>query len=478
MDMPTTTRHPLSIEAPFMEIGLYSIETELYHRRRYHFFRPWMQDRRVLDLGCGSGHGVEYASAIASEAVGVDRDPSAIAKSQARHPLARFRVGAGEDAGAEAFDVVFAFEVVSQCEDPDALIANVAKAREGWAVSVENVVAAGQGMDAARFRALIERHAGGRAVTFLSQEARFPGRIQPGLDESALHFVAAVGELDVPKWPLVGVALSTFDNAELAKVAMITSLGSYPGPMWFSLVANGCSDEGVAQLRELQRHYDHVASLYVEPINVGASAGFNRAFAELLEMGCPYVGAIGDDVIPSNDAWAEMVFALRSLEAEGYRPGMVAPVSNYVSGRQQIQFPAVKDYPEMIHASEVYHRLRANTVAQAVQIRPVACLSPAHALREVGGYDVCFGFGTCGDDDQNMRMRLAGYTLWIVQGSFCYHIGSVSYRRQGVNVKQDVADAVSTLCRKWGVSSWEEFWGLRQAPPGVELNIGFVTSAA
>lgn len=53
-----------------------SFDHELNRLAAYQYLEPWLRNRRVLELGCGQGHGLRQLFALGAQAVvGLDRDP-------------------------------------------------------------------------------------------------------------------------------------------------------------------------------------------------------------------------------------------------------------------------------------------------------------------------------------------------------------------------------------------------------------------
>ncbi len=99
------------------------------HAAFYHFAARYTADRRVLDLGCGSGYGAaRLAAAGAAEVVGLDRDPRLIAYAGRRFSGPRVRFVTGDAAALpEAlgrFGLAVAGNLLAHLERPgDALSA-------------------------------------------------------------------------------------------------------------------------------------------------------------------------------------------------------------------------------------------------------------------------------------------------------------------------------------------------------------------
>lgn len=93
------------------------------HLSIYHFFARFVEGRRVLDIGCGTGYGTAYLRhGGASAVVGVDRDRRSIAYARSHYaePGLEFLVGDAEvlPPGLGAFGTVVSSNVFEHLHDP------------------------------------------------------------------------------------------------------------------------------------------------------------------------------------------------------------------------------------------------------------------------------------------------------------------------------------------------------------------------
>jgi SAM-dependent methyltransferase len=91
------------------------------HLARYLFAARLTPDKRVLDLGCGTGYGTAELARTASWAIGIDRAPEAIAYAgeHYRGPNLRFQTASCEAVPFPdgTFDLLVAFEVIEHLEN-------------------------------------------------------------------------------------------------------------------------------------------------------------------------------------------------------------------------------------------------------------------------------------------------------------------------------------------------------------------------
>ena len=102
------------------------------HIARYALATRFAKDRRVLDLGCGTGYGTADLASVASSAVGIDLAPEAIAYAAGHFPGPRFLEGSASAVPfpPASFDLVTAFEVIEHLSDWRALLAETQRVLE------------------------------------------------------------------------------------------------------------------------------------------------------------------------------------------------------------------------------------------------------------------------------------------------------------------------------------------------------------
>lgn len=98
------------------------------HAARYHFARPYLVGRIVLDIACGTGYGLAIMSSGARSVIGIDLDPDSVRQALAS---AAENVGVAIANGIwlpfddDIFDVVTSFETIEHINDRPGFLAEL-----------------------------------------------------------------------------------------------------------------------------------------------------------------------------------------------------------------------------------------------------------------------------------------------------------------------------------------------------------------
>ncbi|WP_188886945.1 glycosyltransferase family 2 protein [Paenibacillus radicis (ex Gao et al. 2016)] len=190
-------------------------------------------------------------------------------------------------------------------------------------------------------------------------------------------------------------------------------------PYEIIVVDNASTDESAAYLSSLggQVRYRILSE------NYGFAGAVNRGM--MMAKGTTMLVLNNDTLVTEN--WLENLMACLNSDPH---IGMVGPVTNYISGDQQISVPYhdVADMPEFARMNNVSDPKKW----QPIDRLPGFCLLFRRELWEKVGYlDEGFEIGNFEDDDYNVRVRMQGYSLVIARDCFIHHFGSVSMKALG-----------------------------------------------
>lgn len=466
--------------------------TELYHWQRYLFFQPWYVGAKVIDAASGEGYGTNYAAIYAESASGIDLSGEATTYAKERYPEVEFITGDVTTADYSQADLVVSFETIEHLPDPTAFLKALAACPGRIVISTPNRKTHSPGNNLEdkplntfhtiewtpnEFADLVCQAFPGRQVRFLSQQARWPGLIHEGLDDEAMYCIAVIGDGDLPSWPRLGLAMPTVDNSTQALDTITYLSRYYPGEVVFAVVANGTSEEHLTPLRQLRDSAPYMVHLLEEPTNLGYGMGANRGLDHLWQTEWfDYFGVINDDIVPSVGCTIELVRAFQQLDELGHKPGLVAPVSNNVNGRQHVDIGSFGNLAGMMYRAERHQWIHKNSASRHFQLRGLYLLIHPDCLSDLGGFDPRFGLGNFEDDDYNLRAKLAGFSLWIADGAFVFHHGSQTFGQLDLNYQGIIERNMQVFQWKWDLENPEDWPYVNEAPEGLALYVPLTSS--
>ncbi|MCF6147390.1 MAG: glycosyltransferase [Candidatus Kuenenia sp.] len=291
--------------------------------------------------------------------------------------------------------------------------------------------------------------------------------------------VPTAGESNIKPQKLVSIIILTWNALEYTKkcIESIFNYTHYPFEVIF--VDNGSIDGTSEYLHTLIKEHSN-CKLIENQENKGFAAGNNQG---VKMAGGEYIMLINNDVLVS-EGWLESL--VESLEKDE-KIGMVGPITNSISGRQQ-----VKDVPYADGTIDSQKDLRNNTnvfsassvrsavkdgffdekgfhrFAQSIQRNFKGRLTPRHRIagfavlmkkslyEEVGGLDESFGTGNYEDDDLCLKVRQKGYAIMVDESVFIHHYRSQTFKENNINYRNSIALNDTLFRKKWLKVNYEE----------------------
>ncbi|WP_418910981.1 glycosyltransferase [Bacillus subtilis] len=211
----------------------------------------------------------------------------------------------------------------------------------------------------------------------------------------------------------------------------------------------------------------------------------NEGFAKACNQGLEV--ASGDNILFLNNdtvvtnQWLEPMIKLLYQDD---KIGMVGPVSNYVSGPQQVpvNYTNVEEIEDFSRLYCLQQRGRSKAVLRLVGF---CLLVKKKVLDQVGGFDERFVGGSFEDDDLSLRVLQAGYQLKIALDSFVHHHGHATFTgNPDLSISQLYEENRQRFIDKWKVdvttffNSQPQLTALVPAEADSILHIGCGTGAA
>ncbi len=442
--------------------------------------------RRVLDLGCGGGRlGASLKQRQPCEVWGVERDPVAAARARGRldHVISADLSQAGLPVPPGAFDAVVCADLLEHLRHPQQLLRHC---RE-WLtpagqliLSLPNVQhhsvitslldgnftyePAGL-LDDDHVRCFTRREVekllfrAGYAIAELRivpgagweewVEQGQPGEVRIGglsiaglsperaADFFAYQFLLRARPEPLPPFGLTSIILVTHNQWNYTRQCLESVRFRTDEPYELILVDNGSTD-GTAEFLRSQPD----VRLISNPDNRGFPAAVNQGLA--IARGRQIVLLNNDTIVTTG--WLRRL--LKALESDP-SIGLVGPVSNRVSGPQQIEVD-YRDLASLDGFAWVWGRRHAGQVRDLDRLVGFCLLLKREVVDQIGGFDERFGIGNFEDDDYCLRTRAGGYRTVVAVDSFVHHFGGRTFVGSGVDFTALMAENGAKFREKWG----------------------------
>ena len=218
---------------------------------------------------------------------------------------------------------------------------------------------------------------------------------------------------------LISIIVPAFNQLDYCRQCIDSVLANTRQPYRLILVDNGSTD-GVGE------YFDRIPGarvLHAER-NLGFPGGVNLGMREAEG----HVLLLNSDTIVPKGWLERLERALLSADDIG----MAGPMSNYVSGPQQISGLMFDAYDQIESFSDDLARRNAGKATPVDRLVGFCVLIREAAFRAVGLLDESFGIGCYEDDDYGIRVRGAGYRLCMAKDAFVFHYGSRTFAGMGI----------------------------------------------
>jgi GT2 family glycosyltransferase/glycosyltransferase involved in cell wall biosynthesis len=213
-------------------------------------------------------------------------------------------------------------------------------------------------------------------------------------------------------------------------------------PYELILVDNGSTDGTPAYLEEYARGHS-ACTLILNKNNRGYAGGNNQGIAAAKG---DFILLLNNDVIVTQ-GWLERLIAHIESDAD---IGMVGPVSNSVSGPQQVEHISYgESLIKMQQFAQDYSKINAGRTQTVLRLVGFCLLIKRNALNIIGGLDEDYITGNFEDDDLCLRSLIAGYKNIIAHDVFIHHYGSMTFRGNGIDYLATMEDNRKRFAGKW-----------------------------
>ncbi|MBW4081045.1 glycosyltransferase family 2 protein [Paenibacillus sp. S150] len=213
---------------------------------------------------------------------------------------------------------------------------------------------------------------------------------------------------------ITSIIIPTYNRVGLLR-ACVESIRAHTGSPYEIIVIDNASTDGTD---------DYCRANRLTFISLPENRGFPVACNLGLQL------ASGDELLLLNNDVAVSRGWLESLKNALYSApdiGIVGPVTNYASGRQQVS-TAYSDMPGFHAEAETLSLQGSRGWIETRRLIGLCFLFKRELMDAIGLLDERFSPGHYEDDDYCYRARLQGYRLLIAGNCLVHHEGSASFK--------------------------------------------------
>lgn len=221
-----------------------------------------------------------------------------------------------------------------------------------------------------------------------------------------------------PGAPRVAAVVVTYHRPRELRQVVAGLLGQTRIPDSIIIFDNGGPERANRILAAVASRLDIVHSA----ANLGGAAGFAGGLRRALEWGADWIWLMDDDAVPERDALAQLLARVPELPADTGALGCGVREYGDWARRHRRRFDRWTGWEASL-PREAYQRPYAEMDAGSF----VGLLVAAEAAREVGLPEAGF-FMAYDDTEYSLRLRRAGWRLWLAPGSVIDHLRSPAAR--------------------------------------------------
>ena len=241
---------------------------------------------------------------------------------------------------------------------------------------------------------------------------------------------------------IASIVMLSWNAAEFTRLAVesIRAVTRYPHEI--IVVDNGSERPTLDVLESLRA--EHGVRVVYNGRNLGFGGGMNVGMAHARG---DIVVILNNDVIVTEGWLEDMIGALELRRTVG----CTAPRSNKVASEQVLVVPYADDVAMHRYAAERRRALRGRGYVAHRVVGFCLCIDRA-VIDEIGGFDPRYGLGNFEDDDLAVRIRAAGWGIFVCDDVFIHHFGSVSFKANALDHRAHMERNWHAFCEKWGVA--------------------------
>ncbi|MBD2848618.1 glycosyltransferase [Paenibacillus sp. IB182496] len=245
------------------------------------------------------------------------------------------------------------------------------------------------------------------------------------------------------------IVIPTYNKVDYLKEC-VASIQRYTTEPYELIIVDNASEDGTADyLRGLRG-----VRCRINAENLGFAGSVNQGL--MMARGTTLL-ILNNDIVVTPRWLTNMLHCLHATH------GIVGPVTNYISGEQQIE-TGYQGMEEMQQFAERYNHSDPSQWVRTERLMGFCLLMRRDDFLRIGYFDEGYVIGNCEDDDYMIRARLHGIGLVNARDCFIHHYGSVSMKSLEGRFDEVYGRNLAFFSHKWSDPSG--MLGLQWQQPG------------
>lgn len=259
-----------------------------------------------------------------------------------------------------------------------------------------------------------------------------------------------IKKAEINETVLVSIIALTYNQLDYTKSFIESVKNNTETSYELILIDNASNQETVDYLKSIPLK-DNRIKISFNHDNLGFPKGVNQAIK--ISSG-KYLLIANNDIVVTK-SWLENLVKIAESDNN---IGIIAPISNCVSGVQLDSNAKYKTIPQMHKYAAKISNENAGQTFEFPRVAFLCTLIKKEVIDKIGGLDERFSPGNFEDDDFCLRAQMAGYKTVIAKDVFIHHYGSKSFTAEGKDkylARLDINKQI--FIQKWGADP-EEIW--------------------
>ena len=283
----------------------------------------------------------------------------------------------------------------------------------------------------------------------------------PSLDQAsefmAYQYLTRSKRLGKQAYGLTSIIVVTHNQCDYTSTCLDSLRLRTDEPYELIVVDNGSTDGSLSFLQSAG-----VDQLILNETNRGFPAAVNQGISV----------ARGEQILLlNNDTIVTTGWLRRMLDVFAFDSGigLIGPVSNRVSGEQQIKVN-YRQLADLDGFAWDWGKRHGHELVATNRLVGFCLLIRRNVIESIGQFDEQFGIGNFEDDDFCRRAIQAGFRAVIARGAFVHHFGSATFRQSGIDFDALLQQNKKIFLQKWsGDETAANFENLHSAEPSEDL---------